>query len=398
MNTDETNYISDIEKLRIYIQQQIHTGLRPDEIAAHLRIAGWSEELINNAFLKVQAQVMPSPVVTQPVIPNTGTLESPIEQTTVVSNQLFQSQNVAAPAQKRGRIKTGWLLLKQSLKVLRQHEGLTRYIIVSAFFSLVLTIIIVLIFIFGQNMLLASSVTNGIKNYNLTSLGYLTAFVYYVLAFFIINFYTAGLTANILDLFQGNSHPYGHYMKKARSRGGTIFIFSLIEATIGTILRLIAERSRLLGFIVSKILGTLWSIARLFVIPIIVSSDKNSFAAIKQSILLLKATWGENIVGRATFGIIISIVYIFLLLPISFVLILIGVSIGHLIGGIIAVILVISLFLVFSIIISAASSVLNTALFYFAQYKMIPPAFDPDLLNSVFINRKKRRGLFGPKV
>ena len=389
MNPDnQPNTVPDIEKLKSYIQQQLHAGLQPDEVANHLRQAGWPEEHIGQAFQLVQAQVMPSTVAPVPHIPDTSHTEvfQAVQQTT--PEQPSQQPDYTT-TKKRGRIKTGWLLLKQSLKLLRSHESLTRYVIVSAVFSLMLAIIFTLIFIVGRNSLLTSSLTNGTQKYHPTPVGYIVVFVYYVLAFFVVNLYSAGLAANVLDLFQGNSKPYSQYMHKAWSRGGTLFVFSLIEATIGLILRLIAERSKILGRIIIWILGALWSIARLFVIPIIVSSDdENAFGAIKKSTLLLKATWGENIVGRVTFGGILLLIYVFILFPVSLALIFLGSVVGHLIGALIAIVLIIIVVIVFAVVTTAASSILNTTLFYYAQYKQIPPAFDAELLNSVFIHRK----------
>jgi hypothetical protein len=199
-------------------------------------------------------------------------------------------------------------------------------------------------------------------------------------------------------LFQGNSKPYKEYMRRAWSKGLTLFIFSVMEATIGLILRVIVERSKLLGRLVAWILGALWSIARLFVIPIIVSSDVSAPGAIKQSTILLKNTWGENIVSRASFGLGVFLIYLLILIPVTIGLLILGAVLGGFLGAMIGLLLVIIIFIGFSIIVSAASSVLNTALFYYAQYKQIPAAFDADLINNAFVNRKKSRGLLSRKA
>jgi hypothetical protein len=285
-----------IDSLINYIQQQLRAGLQPNEIAAQLRQAGWLNEHINQAFQQVQAQIMPNPIVNHSVNSNA---EQPAA---TVSNYEQPIRKPQFTTQKRGRIKTGWLLFRQSLRVLRNNKGLTRYAFVSAIVSLGLIIVFSLFFVVGRNTFITASSLNNTSNNNvsLTPVGYIVALIYYVLAFFVVNIYSAGLAANVLDLFNGNSQPYKQYMKKAWSRAGTIFVFSALEATVGLILRAIIERSKLLGRIVAWILGALWSISRLFVIPIIITSNQNAFGAIKQSILLLKSTWGENIVGRVS--------------------------------------------------------------------------------------------------
>jgi hypothetical protein len=383
----------EIIKLGNYIHQQLSTGLHPDEIAAHLREAGWPGEFIQQAFQQVQTQVMPShPIATNTQVQQVDSM--PIDTSSNVINDHVTQQPVLVEAKKRGRTKTGWLLLKQSIKVLKSNKSLIRYIIMSAIIGLGLLILFALVFYFGRNTLLVKSTNfNGSTNYNLAPTGYAVAFVYYVLAFFILNLYSAGLVANLLDIFHGRSGPYEQYMKKARSKSGTLFTFSVIEATVGMILRAIAERSSLLARIIARIIGAIWSLARLFVIPLIVSTDEGAFSSIKSSTLLLKATWGENLIGRVTFGVAAFFIYI-LMFVLSAALIFLGAALAGGVGATIGIVLVIVMFLTVVIFISTASSVLNTALFYYAQYKQIPAAFDAELLNSVFIKRKKRRGLF----
>jgi hypothetical protein len=384
--TDEINPTAqdNTVALKSYIQTQLSSGFQPNEIAAQLRGAGWPEENIQQAFRLMQAQIMPSPVpaVAAPV---TASLSSP-------------TQSPMSEMPKRGRTKSGWLLFKQSLRVIKTNKGLTRYIIVSAILGLVLTIIFAVIIWLGHNIFLTNSTSNDSNNVGLKPLGYLAIFIYYVLAYFITNLYSAGLAANVLDLFQGNSKPYKEYMRRAWSKGLTLFIFSVMEATIGLILRVIVERSKLLGRLVAWILGALWSIARLFVIPIIVSSDVSAPGAIKQSTILLKNTWGENIVSRASFGLGVFLIYLLILIPVTIGLLILGAVLGGFLGAMIGLLLVIIIFIGFSIIVSAASSVLNTALFYYAQYKQIPAAFDADLINNAFVNRKKSRGLLSRKA
>lgn len=354
-------------QLKQYIIQQIQAGLQPDEIHTQLKQAGWQDDMVQSAFALVQESIVPQkdPTLTP------GTVA-------------------------RGRFKTGWLLFKQSWKVLKGNKGLTRYIVMSFVASLLLTIVFAVIFYAGQQVLVQVSPADNTGNSSatLTAAGYVVAFLYYILAYFIVNLYAAGLVAHVIDIFHGKSGSYRTYMNVAWSKGGTLFMFSLIEATIGLILRAIAERSRMLGAIISWILGAIWSLARLFVVPIIVTSEDGAVTSVKKSTQLLVSTWGENLVGRVSLGGVGVIIFLLVLLPLS-IAILVGCAfLGGAIGDILGVILVVLLYLVFNIIMSTVSSVLNTALFYFAQYKQIPAAFDPTLINSVFI-QKSRRGIFG---
>ena len=394
-NHQETNAAAD--QLRDYIKQQLHTGLNPNEIRTQLQQAGWQDNLINSAFLLVQNDVVPNTEQSPEMQNQAIDTQQPTQQeaeTPIVQLGETNSQPQPAATITRGRFRTGWLLFKQSLRLLKNNKKLTRYMFMSFLVGLILTIVYAVIFIVGKHVLLQTSTTSRSSYSSLKPAGYVVAFLYYILAYFVINIYSAGLVANVIDLFHGQSHDYTHYMKMAWSKSGTLFVFSFIEASIGLILRVIAERSKLLGRIIALIIGALWSLARLFVIPVIVTSDDNAFKSIRRSTKLLISTWGENLVGRVSFGAVTIILFIVVLIPISLVFIFLASLIGHVIGGLISIAFIALLFMAFSILMTTASNVLNTALFYFAQYRQIPAAFDAELINSVFISRK-RKGLFG---
>lgn len=390
-NSKTNNSIEVIEKLKNYIRKQLNLGLQANEIHNQLKQAGWPDNLIQHAFQLVQAEVVPTLNQEQS---SPSTPEVHVQPQVQVMPQTNLPTTVT-----RGRFKTGWLLFKQSITVLRHNEGLMRYVIMSFIVSFILSIIYFFIFIFARHILIqgVSTANTGQTYLNLKPAGYILVFVYYILTFFIVNLYSAGLVANVIDLFHGTSKHYSNYMKVAWSKAANLFIFSVIEATVGLILRAITERSQLLGRIITWIIGAIWSLARLFVVPVIVTSNDNALISIKRSTKLLVSTWGENLIGRVSFGGVAVVLFLLVFLPVSIVLILVSVLIGHIIGAMVGILLVLLLFLAFSILISTASSVLNTALFYFAQYREIPAAFDPALINSVFIHRK-RKWLFGSKI
>lgn len=373
------------KQLQDYIYQHLQSGINPDEITQQLRTANWDEASIAQAFTAVQATISPSPLPPQPVnAPDTAQQPSP--------NTTNQFQPTG---KKRGRIKTAWLLLKQSVKVLRNNRQLLRYPFMGGILSLLIAIIFVIIVLAGgDTFVYRATDVFGDEELYFTGPGMAVAFVYYVIASFIIFMYNAGLAAHTLDIFRGKSEDYRHYMKLAWSKKGKIFVYSLITATVGVILRAIEQRSRWLGYFVSRILGALWTFANLFTIPIIVETDYSAPAAIKQSTKLFLSRWGENIAARVTFSGIAFLLYLLLIIPLIFVLGFIAAALGT--GGLIllAVIVLVSIIL-FATIETAASNILSTALYFYARYQQIPAAFDPELLNAAFIPKKARKGLFG---
>lgn len=63
--------------------------------------------------------------------------------------------------------------------------------------------------------------------------------------------------------------------------------------------------------------------------------------------------------------------------------------------GVIGILIALGLYvvgiLILTVLGSLASNILNVCLYYYAQYKVIPPAFSPELLASVFIEKKKKK-------
>ena len=387
------------KQLEAYIYAQLQSGVHPEEITQQLRGANWDETLIQQAFTSVQSTINPSPApqTTQPSYPVDNLSGAVVTNPTATQPAAPTGVSFQPPAVRRGKIKTAWLLLKQSIKVLKNNKQLIKYPLVSGILSLFVGIIFALITFLGGNTFVYSTVDAlGREELGLTAPGMALAFVYYVLASFIIFLYNAALTAHTLDIFRGKTGSYSQYMKVAWSKKLTIFVYSLITATVGILLRMIEQRSRLLGYLVSKLLGALWALANLFTIAIIVESDASAPKAIKQSTKLFLSRWGESIAASITFGGLAFLFYLLVFIPVMVVVGILSAFLG--VAGFIlfALVFIVSI-IAFAVVESAASNILRTALYYFARYEQIPASFSAELLNSAFVAKKNRRKLFGKK-
>lgn len=382
--------MNDQEKLNGYIYRQLQAGLQPEEIAQQLRTAGWDEATIARSFEAARATLTP---LAQPITPPVQqVVASPSSQPSPIVQQMATGPAVsfAPTGQKRGRIKTGWLLLKQSMKVLLHNKQLIRYPFMGGLMSLLLTIIFAVIVVAGHSIFLVHSVDSAGKSVWTANLyGNMLGAVYYVLTFFVIFLYNAGLAAHVLDIFRGTSQPYKHYMKVAWSKRVPIFFYAIITATVGFILRTIEQRFKFLGFFISKIFGALWTLANLFTIPVIVESDSSAPSAIKQSTKLFLSRWGENITARITFGGLAFGLYLLLLIPLFIVTVMLGGLLGA-VGIIIGFVIIFISIIAFATVETAAESILSTGLYYYAKYEQIPGAYDPELLNATFIPKKQK--------
>jgi hypothetical protein len=359
------------EKLKSYIRQQLQTGQTPDEISGQLSAAGWPQDHIQAAFVAVQNQILPTPMQAATVAQQPGS-----------SAPAAASSAPQANGKRRGRIKTGWILFKESVNILRGNKYLLRYLLMTWAAVIAFNIIIFLIIYFGYNIFSDAKGDYSAK-------WYILAFFCYLITYSIVNFYAAALASNILDLFKGIRKPYNEYIKRAKGKFWPIFVYSLIESIIGMILRYIVERIRWVGWIVAWLLGTVWSLGTMFVLPLIMDTDVSGTKAIKQSVTFFKQTWGENITAKVTVNGPLFIIQ--LLLFLIFIPVFIEGSVAGVYAFLVIIVLV-YLFLMLNVAIvgSFANSLINVALYYYAVHREVPPGFDADMLNRVFIKRKRR--------
>jgi hypothetical protein len=160
---------------------------------------------------------------------------------------------------------------------------------------------------------------------------------------------------------------------------GSIFVWAVIAATVGLVLRMIEDRAGFLGQIAAAIAGGVWSLVTMFVVPVVVFEEKGVFAAMKESLSLFKKTWGESIVGTISIGLIFGIIGVVGLL-LAFATLLTGNSMLF----IAALALFIVLVVVLGIIASALQGIFTVALYTYAKTGQVPPVYDRGLVEQAF--------------
>ncbi|HEY1787090.1 MAG TPA: DUF6159 family protein, partial [Verrucomicrobiae bacterium] len=121
---------------------------------------------------------------------------------------------------------------------------------------------------------------------------YGTLFAFYVALNFIIVFFNAAIVACAATRMGGGSPTIGDGLRAAASRLPVIAGWALVAATVGLILRIIEDRSSRVAQIIAGLLGMAWTLMTFLVVPILVIENKNPIAALQESTVLLKKTWG----------------------------------------------------------------------------------------------------------
>ena len=210
-----------------------------------------------------------------------------------------------------------------------------------------------------------------------TVVNYIITFVVYLGLAFIATFFNVFVVYTTKVRFAGGDATFGESLKFAFSRIHLIFMWSLVSATVGMILRGIDAAAQRAGgaaqviiqFLVS-LLGMAWSVVSLFVIPVMVYEGVGPVDALKRSVDTLKKTWGESLIRHFGLGIFQFIGFL-LGIGLAFVLFATLGSLGQA-GAIIAFAIVLVYFVALIIVFTLANTIFNTALYEFAATGRVP--------------------------
>jgi hypothetical protein len=279
-----------------------------------------------------------------------------------------------------GKFSRSWELVKQSFAVLRSDKQLMLFPILSAISCFIVTAIISTGGAFMLLPMRASAIAAGEKfNPNSSPLFLFGMFILYVANYFIIVFFNVALVGVANSRLMGGTWTFRDGLELAWERKGTIFQWALVAATVGVILRTLEERMGILGRIIMRIIGVAWALACYFVVPVLAFEDLGPIDAVKRSSKLFKETWGEKVVG----GFSLSLVSLLLMLP-AFGLFFFALFFGGLSGLVVGAILMVLYIMLLSVFMSAVGGIFNAALYRFACFKQVPPAFDHNLIASAW--------------
>ncbi len=133
-------------------------------------------------------------------------------------------------------------------------------------------------------------------------LGYVVLFVWYFVSWFIVLFFNVAVIECASIRLRGGDPTVADGFRASMQHLGRIVVWALISATIGVILRVIAERAKIVGKIISGLLGAVWSIATYFIVPVMIFEKRGIRDSVKQSTQLIAKTWGESLVAAGGIG------------------------------------------------------------------------------------------------
>lgn len=273
-------------------------------------------------------------------------------------------------------LRRSYFIFRQSLGILAKDKELLLFPLLSG----IVTILAFGSMVFGgvTTGLFDHLVKTGDRSLEGNVAGYAMLFVWYFVSWFIVIFFNVAVIHCAKMRLDGGDPTVGDGFRAAAQHLPRIAMWALISATVGVILRVIAERGKIIGRIVASLLGAGWSIATYFIVPVMIFEKRSLRDSVKQSASLISKSWGESLVAAGGIGAFSMLMAIpGLALPIagmfisaSAAIVLLGVMVVYWIG--------------LAVVSSALSAIFRTGLYLYAAEGKTPPGYDPDYVKNAF--------------
>ncbi len=278
------------------------------------------------------------------------------------------------------RFERSVMLVKASWDVLRADGELIVLPIISAIASLV---IIACFASIGAVAGAFGHLQHLDKGSDLPVWFYAGLFLFYLVQYFIVIYFNTALVGAALERLEGGDPTIRSALAIADSRFGAIFGYALLSATIGLLLRVIAERLGIIGRFIESGVGLAWTVTTFLVVPVLAAEGVGPLQAVERSASLLKKTWGENLIGNAGISLALALVNVLIAL--------IGFGGGarlyaegsHAVA--ISLFVVAGLLIIMVALISATlTGIYAAAVYYYAVNGRAPPNFGDGLIEGSF--------------
>lgn len=274
------------------------------------------------------------------------------------------------------KLSRSWDLVKASAAVLRSDKELMLFPMLSG----LATLAVLATFVLPLFALRVFEHGIGVA-------GLLLAFVFYFCQYTVIVFFNSALVGAAMIRLDGGDPTLSDGLTAAKRRLPAILGYAAIAATVGVLLQSLKHKEN--NFLVRLLgsgLGAAWTLATFLVVPVLVSRDVGPIDALKQSVGLLKRTWGENAIGNvgigAAFG-LLTMLAVLIGVGLTFIALQTSVVLGIAIGVVCA--LGVLLLVVYQ---AALTGIYSAALYRYAVSHEVPAGFTGAQLAHAFEPRR----------
>ena len=274
------------------------------------------------------------------------------------------------------RFSRSWGLIKASAGVLAKDKELLVFPLLSAICTLIEAAAFLLP-AFGLGAL------DGLREGGMSVTAYVFAFLFYLVQYFVIFFFNSALVGAAMIRLDGGDPTLSDGLRIASSKALPILGYAAIAATVGMILRAIQERAGFLGKLVAGFLGVAWTLASFLVVPVLVSRNIGPIDAVKESAVLLKKTWGENLIGQGGVGLVFGLIFFGLIIVGGGAIVAVAMTGNGMLTGLVVAVVIVALLLA-ALVQAALSGIYSAALYRYAVGAGDSEGFDAQLLGQAF--------------
>lgn len=282
-----------------------------------------------------------------------------------------------------GRFARTWDLMAASWRMLMQDKRLIVFPAVSG-----VTLVIVMALFAVPFVLTMGGHPHAMAPGQLPPQAYLAMFVFYFLAYFVIFFFNSALIACVMKQIDGEQPSLGFGLAFAWQRLPQICGWALLSASVGVLLRMLEQKVGVIGRFIVSLLGMAWSVTSFLVVPVLVVEGTGPIESYKRSVALLKKTWGEQIIGNVSFGLVFAL---FGIVPAA-LLFMLAVKLGPAAIAVVVVLLVVWLVLV-GLVQSTLQTIYQAAIYCYAATGDAPKGFDNQMVAEAFREKTNTRWL-----
>ena len=304
------------------------------------------------------------------------------------------------------KLRRSWILFKCSVSIVLQNKKLLVFPILSFIFTMMIFGFVILPVAFqptghsftqgahwkavADTLVVAKSTAAnpGRSDVTLKPVAVGIAIGIYMVSMFLATFFNVAFFHQILQALRGNAVSVQAGLRFAISKLSAIAMWSLFAGVVGLIIKTIEERMDVIGRIIMKFVGTAWSVASVFVIPVlIVEPSINPVTVLRKSASTLKKTWGESLAGYLGLqfgGLVVLVVSLLFLGGAVFASVALN---NFWIIAVAGIVWIFSL-IAFAYLTSVASQVYRCALFVYASEGTIPQPYNSELLEMAWKLKK----------
>lgn len=282
------------------------------------------------------------------------------------------------------RLRNGWAISMASLGLLKQNKRLVVFPLLSSIASLVVVASFVAPIVgttTGRNIFMTEdpSAATGQK---------LVLFLLYFCCYFVTLFFNAALVGVTMMHLDGRPYKLSDGLRIAWDRFSLILMWAVIAASVGFVLKMIEQRSRLAGKVVALVLGSAWTAMTYFVVPVLIVERAPAHKAIGRSFSLVKQTWGEGLVANWANGVIVGLGVVA-----GVIVMFAAAATGDPVIGGLGLLLGLAWMGAMVLVSVTLDSITNAVLYVYARTGQSPEGFDKELLELAFAGRRGEPGM-----